>query len=327
MALALALVVAGFVGGISAMGAHHALEETLHAPAFVALRAMCAAYERTLEALFVVTSSPIVVPALLLLSALNQRARRAACFAHTKPFADAAERADWVTAFARAKLAWMRTWAWTTVLTFAVYWGMAYVTLQVVISRFTVLFLSWLIDPGCDGLGVYAVTGIILAVGLVMFLLPPVPGMPIYLAGGILITAKGHARFGAPGVIAYCCAVMLALKMLACTVQQKVFGERLGGYVAVRQLCAVNSDTTRVMRLILAEPGLSPPKVAILLGGPDWPTSVLCGILGLPLGSILFGTLPIVVVIVPAVLAGAFMYLPYTWAPTMSTVMATITAA
>ena len=35
---------------------------------------------------------------------------------------------------------------------------------QVVVSRFTVLFLSWLIDPFCDGLGIFVVTGMIVAV-------------------------------------------------------------------------------------------------------------------------------------------------------------------
>ena len=29
-------------------------------------------------------------------------------------------------------------------------------------------------------------------VGITMFLLPPVPGLPIYLTGGILLVAKGQ---------------------------------------------------------------------------------------------------------------------------------------
>ena len=154
--------------------------------------------------------------------------------------------------------------------------------------------------------------------------------MPIYLAGGILLTAKGLlAGMSLPLVIAYISLVCLCLKMLACAVQQKLFGERLGSFIAVRQAVGVNSNTVRVMKVILAEPGLTAPKVAILLGGPDWPTSVLCGILRLPLCGILVGTLPIVAVILPAVMSGAFMYLTdnpeYPWAATMAAICATLT--
>jgi hypothetical protein len=32
---------------------------------------------------------------------------------------------------------------------------------------------------------------IFVAIGIVMFLLPPVPGVPVYLAGGITLTTAG----------------------------------------------------------------------------------------------------------------------------------------
>merc|ERR1719253_526440 len=51
-------------------------------------------------------------------------------------------------------------------------------------------------------------------------------------------------------------------------------------------------------------------KVAILVGGPDWPTSVLCGILKLNLIQVLIGTVPVMFVSTPVVLAGAFMVGP-----------------
>jgi hypothetical protein len=41
-----------------------------------------------------------------------------------------------------------------------------------------------------------AVTGIMIAVGMIMFLFPPVPGMPVYLAVGIVISAKGRGLMG-----------------------------------------------------------------------------------------------------------------------------------
>merc|ERR1712136_321499 len=56
---------------------------------------------------------------------------------------------------------------------------------------------------------------------------------------------------------------------------------------------------------ILKQPGLGVQKVLILCGGPDWPTSVLTGILRLPVGQMLIGTLPCFILLMPAVLAGA----------------------
>jgi hypothetical protein len=143
---------------------------------------------RAWQGLFVVTSLPLV-PCLLALSALNQAVRRCA---GTKPFESDEEKADWVTKFARQQLDWMKTWAWTSVLTYACYWGIAYVVMNVVVSRFTVLLLSWLIDPFASDMSLATVTLMILVVGLVMFLLPPVPDMPIILQRQLLY--RGEKR-------------------------------------------------------------------------------------------------------------------------------------
>jgi TRAP-type C4-dicarboxylate transport system permease small subunit len=90
------------------------------------------------------------------------------------------------------------------------------------------------------------------------------------------------------------------------------------------------------MRLILQEPGLSVAKVAILVGGPDWPTSVLCGIMRLDLVPILLGTTPVFFLIVPTLLTGSFTYMAslklengqpeFQSASTLATVFAAITA-
>jgi hypothetical protein len=62
----------------------------------------------------------------------------------------------------------------------------------------------------------------------------------------------------------------------------------------------------RAVERILKLQGFSVGKVAVLIGGPDWPTSVLCGILNVSLPSMVLGTLPIVLVLAPTALAGAF---------------------
>eukprot|EP00511_Aplanochytrium_stocchinoi_P012114 CAMPEP_0204878508 /NCGR_PEP_ID=MMETSP1348-20121228/48790_1 /ASSEMBLY_ACC=CAM_ASM_000700 /TAXON_ID=215587 /ORGANISM="Aplanochytrium stocchinoi, Strain GSBS06" /LENGTH=337 /DNA_ID=CAMNT_0052035507 /DNA_START=896 /DNA_END=1909 /DNA_ORIENTATION=+ len=59
------------------------------------------------------------------------------------------------------------------------------------------------------------------------------------------------------------------------------------------------------MRKIMEVPGWSIPKVAVLVGGPDWPTSVLTGIMRLKLRQMLLGSLPVLVTIVPVSFAGA----------------------
>src|SRR6056300_2102000 len=81
--------------------------------------------------------------------------------------------------------------------------------------------------------------------------------------------------------------------------------------------------------LVLSQEGLSIPKVAILIGGPDWPTSVLCGIMRLSLPQIILGTTPGVFLILPTCVTGALLYMAslkdesgnpkFSWAGTAST--------
>ena len=146
-------------------------------------------------------------------------------------------------------------------------------------------------------------------VGVIMFLCPVIPGVPVYLTGGILLTAKCHSDMGEAGAMAYAIVVCLILKLCASAMQQKCIGERMAGSLAVRRAVGVNSTLVRAMRLILQEPGLTVPKITVLSAGPDWPTSVMCGVLRLPLVPILFGTIPVLMLIVPTVLAGGFIYL------------------
>jgi len=93
---------------------------------------------------------------------------------------------------------------------------------------------------------------------------------------------------------------------VAC-VSQYAIGYFLGQSVRIQQLIGVDKVFTRAIESILKKPGLSGGKVAILVGGPDWPTSVTCGILSMDMLQMVLGTLPVVVVVGPCVLAGAFL--------------------
>ena len=110
-------------------------------------------------------------------------------------------------------------WNHSKILTFAAYWGIFYVILNVLVTKFTIVFLSWLIDA-TKNMDLTAVTGIVVGVGLLLFLLPPIPGVPIYLTGGIILVSVGRDSLGITGAIAYTCAISLGLKLLACTLQQ-----------------------------------------------------------------------------------------------------------
>merc|ERR1719182_653257 len=89
-----------------------------------------------------------------------------------------------------------------------------------------------------------------------------------------------------------------------------MIGYYMGKSVKVQQLIQVDKKFTRAIEQILDTRGLNLPKVSILVGGPDWPTSVLCGILKLNLFQCCLGTLPVIFVSAPCVIAGAFLANP-----------------
>ena len=73
-------------------------------------------------------------------------------------------------------------------------------------------------------------------------------------------------------------------KAIAIAMQQKVIGGLLGKKVGVRSAVDVNSTAMKAIKIILTGKGcITRGKVLILVGGPDWPTSVLTGVLGIPL--------------------------------------------
>ena len=86
--------------------------------------------------------------------------------------------------------------------------------------------------------------------------------------------------------------------------QQKIFGEFLGKSLWVRSILGVNEPLMMAINLILQEPSLTRAKVAILVGGPDWPTSVLTGVLKLKAYQMQLGVLPVLIPIAFIVMTG-----------------------
>ena len=126
---------------------------------------------------------------------------------------------------------------------------------------------------------------------------------------GIILVAAGEDIYGIAGSIMYAFVFCMVLKLMAVVGQMYGFGVPLGKSVSVRRAVGVNSDLVRSMKIVLRKPGLSIAKVTILTGGPDWPTSVMCGILHLNVFQILLGTLPVAFLILPTILAGSYFYL------------------
>mmetsp|Transcript_20090 Transcript_20090/g.29612 ORF Transcript_20090/g.29612 Transcript_20090/m.29612 type:complete len:857 (+) Transcript_20090:192-2762(+) len=289
--------------------------------------------------LLIVTCTPVFL-LYFFISFIIQRIRSVTFFVYSKPPDNTQSLRNigytgWFTIEARRLIREFQSWNRTKVFTYAIYWGLAFMILSVIVSQFTLLFLSWLIEK-TSAMPLGTVTAILIAIGMTMFLLPPVPGVPIYLTLGIVIIPVGRSTFGIYGSLLYALGVSLCLKLLACTLQQKMIGGLLQHKVGVRQFCGVNSSLMRSMKLVLQQPGLGIAKVSILVGGPDWPTSVLCGIMGLELIPILIGTLPIIFLITPTLLTGSFTYmssvrlddgqLEFPWAGTVATICAALTA-
>ena len=246
-----------------------------------------------------------ILPAFLLLSACIRQARIfGLSMASTKRDADA--EFNYFTAAGWGMLKWLFSDV-TAVFTWTAYIAMFYFICDVGVGKGAVLFLGWMIGVMKDySPAVVLVCFVLLGVG--MFLLPPVPGPPVYLTGGVLLVGSMEDSMGFWGASFVCIFVCWLVKLLSCSLQQKWFGEGLGGYVGVRYTVGINSKQMRAIRYCLMQPGFSPAKVAILCGGPDWPTSVLCGILRVPLYESVLGTSPVLVLYLAyTVLAGAFM--------------------
>eukprot|EP00551_Chaetoceros_affinis_P008204 CAMPEP_0203665284 /NCGR_PEP_ID=MMETSP0090-20130426/2532_1 /ASSEMBLY_ACC=CAM_ASM_001088 /TAXON_ID=426623 /ORGANISM="Chaetoceros affinis, Strain CCMP159" /LENGTH=893 /DNA_ID=CAMNT_0050528793 /DNA_START=83 /DNA_END=2764 /DNA_ORIENTATION=- len=296
-------------------------------------------YLNIAKGLLVVTSAPVFI-IYIAISFLNQSVRNInlPCSKKTRTTSESMKNVigeGLVTEEARRLIKEVKSWELVEVFTYAIYWGTGFMTFTVLAAKFTTLFLSWLIEQTKD-MEISVVTGILIGVGVIMFLLPPVPGAPIYLTLGIVMVPVGRDTLGLTYSIFYAMGVSLVLKLFATFLQQKMIGGLLQSNVGIRQLVGINTPLIRAFKLVLAERGFGAAKVSILCGGPDWPTSVLCGIMDLSLWPILVGTIPVLVLIVPTVMAGSFTYMgslklasgqpEFSWAGTAATISAAFAA-
>lgn len=57
-------------------------------------------------------------------------------------------------------------------------------------------------------------------------------------------------------------------------------------------LVGIHTETMQSIKILINKQGITKEKIAIMCGGPDWPVSVLSGIMRVNLVEILVSTLP-----------------------------------
>lgn len=185
-----------------------------------AARAQLETYKGLIKGLLVLAALPLIFM-YLAVSMINQGVRRVlvSCCKCNYYTDEEREYKGWYTKAVADQIENFKTWDHSSVLTYAVYWGFGYVFFNVLASKFTTLFLSWLIER-TSTMDLLAVTAIVTGVGMMLFMLPPIPGIPVYLATGIVVVSVGQTSVGLWWSISYACFVSLMIKLLGCLVQQ-----------------------------------------------------------------------------------------------------------
>jgi hypothetical protein len=244
----------------------------------------------------------ILIPVCYVLDVLRQKVRRATGKASPEEGVLSPEGQQLVNM--------LRPWSWANTLWWVCALGEGYFTFQFGFSKLTTVFLSWL-NTALVPVPFFAVLTVVFFVGAMMFLAPMVPGIAVYLFTGIVVAAHANNEenkdtVGFPLGCVIAVVVSFALKMAACC-GQYALGYFLGRSVKVQALVGVDKVLTRAIMKILERPGLSIGKVAILVGGPDWPVSVGCGIIRMNITQMLIGTAPVIFLVALTVLAGAYL--------------------
>lgn len=200
-----------------------------------------------------------------------------------------------------------RSWDWLG-LAFRVYVLVACYLTFLITPIFMNVGLAWLAEFLRD-FPFWTVIFTTFVVGVVAFMLPMVPGAVVYIFGGLILSKTcppldTDTGFWTGAIINI--FLSWVLKLTACALQQEGIGGLLGTNTWVRSTVGVHKVGVRCIEAVLRKPGLSMGKVAILCGGPDWPVSVMAGVLRLSLFECLVGTMPIIVFIAPFALTGSF---------------------
>merc|ERR1719453_873972 len=118
----------------------------------------------------------------------------------------------------------IRRWNWASILIKANWLVILYWTFSVGVAKITYVFLSWLNEQLLK-ISFVAVIVILFIIGFTMFMLPPVPGIPVYITSGIVLSARARNIPEAGNFWGGMCIAVfesLVLKICACCGQYMI---------------------------------------------------------------------------------------------------------
>eukprot|EP00929_Paragymnodinium_shiwhaense_P097066 TRINITY_DN58847_c0_g2_i1.p1 TRINITY_DN58847_c0_g2~~TRINITY_DN58847_c0_g2_i1.p1 ORF type:complete len:873 (+),score=131.57 TRINITY_DN58847_c0_g2_i1:125-2743(+) len=216
----------------------------------------------------------------------------------------------WITR--EANCYWTNLMGWEAISVFSksMYCGILVFICQVGFAKGLIVFLAWFNEVSSEW-SMWTSVSLLFAVEMMLFLFPPVAGIPLYLMASLVLIPRLEkdqwSAFGSVGIASGFC---LFLKLAATGVEQKCIGGPMKNNVTVKMFIGVHTPLMKAFRYILCQDGIRLRKAFVLVGGPDWPTSVITGILGLPLCDMLIGTLPVYFLVLPVCIAGYYMVHP-----------------
>lgn len=104
-------------------------------------------------------------------------------------------------------LHFMSKWDWTSVMAKSLWWGIIYFVFAVGVSKLTMVALSALAHSLIN-LPIGLVIVVFYLAGIALFLLPPVPGVPVYVAGGAVIIPALETSVPSLGYFGSLCVVI-----------------------------------------------------------------------------------------------------------------------
>jgi len=199
-------------------------------------------------------------------------------------------------------------WHWTSVTVKTIWLGVIYVFFVATAGKVTIVVLA-MTNEAISHWSVMSVSLVTFLMGFMIFMFPSSPAAPIYVLMGLVIAGSAHMRgWSFEAGLSWATFVTFLMKLAFTAAAQKWIGEPLGKHEWVQRTICIHTPYMRAVEDILQE-RMSIAKVAVLIGGPDWPVAVLCGVLGLPLAPILVCMSPVLLQSVfPCVLSGALLY-------------------
>jgi len=183
--------------------------DDIAAPMMQKLKSKYGGYSTFFKGFFIITCGPTIL-IYWAISFLNQLVRKLG-MPLSKQLTEGDKKFALTITASRQK-AFMLSWEWTSVLTMAVNIGIFVQVMSVLVTKFTYLGLAMLKDE-ISSWEIWQVTLMLISVGLFLFMLPPVPGVPIYFMAGTMLVGVCEDKMGLVGATIYATLLGIVLKV------------------------------------------------------------------------------------------------------------------